>query len=192
MLFICSLRPAHSSVSAASKCFSWWMEASCGFLPTPRPSIPQKRTQPILYSSTPSFFCHHPTNHVMHSSTSTPTTYVQEMTLEQYEALLAEKKAELNKARVVKTIDTSEFDNLKVVKKDEEEEENPLEVRVCVCVLTMCGGCGGAVSRRWCWELAPCLQQAGSVSPTSQHVDSSQLQMRLTLLLPCCLTSLPP
>jgi len=50
------------------------------------------------------------------------------MTLEQYEAMLAEKKAELNKARVVKTIDTSEFDNLKVVNKDEEEEENPLEV----------------------------------------------------------------
>lgn len=53
----------------------------------------------------------------------------QEMTLEQYEAMLAEKKAELNKARVVKTIDISEFDNLKVVNKDEEEEENPLEVR---------------------------------------------------------------
>ena len=52
----------------------------------------------------------------------------QEMTLEQYEALLAEKKAELNKARVVKTIDASEFANLKVVKKDEEEEDNPLEV----------------------------------------------------------------
>jgi len=52
----------------------------------------------------------------------------KEMTLEQYEALLAEKKAELNKARVVKTIDASEFANLKVVKKDEEEEDNPLEV----------------------------------------------------------------
>lgn len=51
------------------------------------------------------------------------------MTLEQYEALLAEKKAELNKARVVKTVDTSEFDKLKIVSKDEEEEENPLEVR---------------------------------------------------------------
>lgn len=51
------------------------------------------------------------------------------MTLEQYEAMLAEKKAELNKARVVRTIDASEFANLKVVNKDEEEEENPLEVR---------------------------------------------------------------
>lgn len=50
------------------------------------------------------------------------------MTLEQYEAMLAEKKAELNKARVVRTIDASEFANLKVVNKDEEEEENPLEV----------------------------------------------------------------
>lgn len=56
----------------------------------------------------------------------------QEMTLEQYEAMLAEKKAELNKARVVKTIDTSEFENLKVVNKDEEEEENPLEVRALI------------------------------------------------------------
>jgi hypothetical protein len=52
------------------------------------------------------------------------------MTLEQYEAMLAEKKAELNKARVVRTIDASEFANLKVINKDEEEEENPLEVRV--------------------------------------------------------------
>jgi hypothetical protein len=58
------------------------------------------------------------------------------MTLEQYEAMLAEKKAELNKARVVRTIDASEFANLKVVNKDEEEEENPLEVRVlCFAVL---------------------------------------------------------
>jgi hypothetical protein len=70
---------------------------------------------------------------------------LQEMTLEQYEAMLAEKKAELNKARVVRTIDASEFANLKVVNKDEEEEENPLEVRcsiptdVCVCVGG--GGC---------------------------------------------------
>lgn len=52
------------------------------------------------------------------------------MTLEQYEALLAEKKAELNKARVVRTIDDSEFKNLKVISKDDEVEENPLEVGV--------------------------------------------------------------
>ncbi|KAF8059754.1 hypothetical protein HT031_005162 [Scenedesmus sp. PABB004] len=52
----------------------------------------------------------------------------KEMSLDEYEALLAEKKAELNKARAVRQIDASEFANLKVVKKDEEAEENPLEV----------------------------------------------------------------
>lgn len=52
----------------------------------------------------------------------------KEMTLEEYEAILAEKKAELNKARQARSIDTSEFANLKMINKDEEEQENPLEV----------------------------------------------------------------
>lgn len=50
------------------------------------------------------------------------------MSLEEYEAILAEKKAELNKARQARTIDASEFANLKMINKDEEEQENPLEV----------------------------------------------------------------
>jgi plasminogen activator inhibitor 1 RNA-binding protein len=52
----------------------------------------------------------------------------KEMSLEEYEAILAERKAELNKARQARTIDTSEFANLKILNKDEEEQENPLEV----------------------------------------------------------------
>jgi hypothetical protein len=72
------------------------------------------------------------------------------MTLEQYEALLAEKKAELNKARVVKTIDASEFANLKVVKKDEEEEDNPLEVGACSLLAGLTSSCTpGPDTRGW-------------------------------------------
>lgn len=52
----------------------------------------------------------------------------KELSLEEYEAILAEKKAELNRARQARTIDTSEFENLKILNKDEEEQENPLEV----------------------------------------------------------------
>jgi hypothetical protein len=63
--------------------------------------------------------------HVCHATTNV----TQEVTLDEYEAMLAEKKAALNKARTVKEVDTSEFANLKAVKKDEEEAENPLEVR---------------------------------------------------------------
>jgi hypothetical protein len=51
------------------------------------------------------------------------------MSLDEYEALLAEKKAALNKKAATRTVDISEFANLKAVNKDEEEEENPLEVR---------------------------------------------------------------
>jgi hypothetical protein len=50
------------------------------------------------------------------------------MSLDEYEALLAEKKAALNKKAATRTVDISEFANLKAVNKDEEEEENPLEV----------------------------------------------------------------
>jgi hypothetical protein len=51
------------------------------------------------------------------------------MSLDEYEAMLAEKKAALNKKAATRTVDISEFANLKAVNKDEEEEENPLEVR---------------------------------------------------------------
>ena len=51
------------------------------------------------------------------------------MSLDEYEALLAEKKAALNKKASTRTVDISEFANLKAVNKDEEEEENPLGVR---------------------------------------------------------------
>eukprot|EP00879_Flechtneria_rotunda_P001677 GHRR01001837.1.p1 GENE.GHRR01001837.1~~GHRR01001837.1.p1 ORF type:complete len:348 (+),score=117.88 GHRR01001837.1:182-1225(+) len=57
-----------------------------------------------------------------------PVEEIKELTLDEYEAMLAEKKAELNKARQARTIDTSEFANLKPLKKDEQEDENPLEV----------------------------------------------------------------
>lgn len=53
---------------------------------------------------------------------------VKEMSLDEYEALLAEKKAALNKKASTRTVDISEFANLKAVNKDEEEEENPLGV----------------------------------------------------------------
>jgi plasminogen activator inhibitor 1 RNA-binding protein len=46
----------------------------------------------------------------------------QEMSLEEYEAVLAEKKAALNKARAERKVDASEFDGLKAVVKPEEEE----------------------------------------------------------------------
>jgi hypothetical protein len=54
------------------------------------------------------------------------------MSLDEYEALLAEKKAELNKARAARTVDASEFANLKALTKDAEPEANPLEVRTAV------------------------------------------------------------
>ncbi len=57
---------------------------------------------------------------------------VKEMSLDEYEALLAEKKAELNKARAARTVDASEFANLKALTKDAEPEANPLEVRTAV------------------------------------------------------------
>jgi plasminogen activator inhibitor 1 RNA-binding protein len=46
----------------------------------------------------------------------------KEMSLEEYEALMAEKKAALNKARAERKVDASEFDGLKAVVKPEEEE----------------------------------------------------------------------
>lgn len=92
------------------------------------------------------------------------------MTLEQYEALLAEKKAELNKARVVRTIDASEFANLKVVNKDEEEEENPLEVRGRGCYSCCSAAAGCRCSRQVLAAyagLCDTCQQVGQ--PASQH-----------------------
>ena len=52
----------------------------------------------------------------------------QELTLEEYEAQLAEKKAALNKAKQVKEVDTSEFQNMKQVVKDENAEDVGLEL----------------------------------------------------------------
>jgi hypothetical protein len=50
------------------------------------------------------------------------------MTLEEYEAQLAEKKAALNKAKQVKELDTSEFENMKQVVKAETPEDVGLEL----------------------------------------------------------------
>jgi plasminogen activator inhibitor 1 RNA-binding protein len=47
---------------------------------------------------------------------------LQELSLEEYEAQLAEKKAALNKARAERKVDASEFEGLKAVVKPEEEE----------------------------------------------------------------------
>jgi plasminogen activator inhibitor 1 RNA-binding protein len=44
------------------------------------------------------------------------------MSLEEYEAVMAEKKAALNKARAERKVDASEFAGLKAVVKPEEEE----------------------------------------------------------------------
>lgn len=53
----------------------------------------------------------------------------QELTLDEYEALLEERKASLNKARTQRSVDISEFANLKALTKPEEEDDNPLGVR---------------------------------------------------------------
>jgi hypothetical protein len=63
------------------------------------------------------------------------------MSLDEYEVLLAERKAALNKKAATRTVDISEFANLKAVNKDEEEEENPL-------------GVSAALGAEWGWEAA--------------------------------------
>jgi hypothetical protein len=87
--------------------------------------------------------------------------------------LLEEKKASLNKARTQRSVDISEFANLKALTKAEEEDDNPLGVRAHWTRAGRITGAPAQCVQQWCdCEDADC---PGCMYQRAYVVDDAEL-----------------